>query len=107
MVLLHTSAAGHGSQQERLLRPLLPPVRPAGGGPHPTGTIVTITVTTIVDSLESALDLDFASACTELADARFQQSCKDTPVNRTAVAEARSRMDAVLDMYLDAVARRG
>jgi hypothetical protein len=66
---------------------------------------VTTTVTTIIDGLESALDLDFTTACSELADARFQQSCKDTPVNRTAVAEARARIDAVLDMYLDAVAR--
>jgi hypothetical protein len=66
-----------------------------------TTTVNTI-VTTTVDSLESALDLDFTTACSELADARFQQSCKDTPVNRAAVAEARARIDAVLDMYLAA-----
>jgi hypothetical protein len=61
---------------------------------------------TTLDSLESVLDLDFATACSELADARFQQTCKDTPGNRAAVAEARARIDAVLDMYLAAGAFR-
>jgi hypothetical protein len=61
---------------------------------------------TILDNLESVLDLDFATACSELADARFQQTCKDTPGNRAAVAEARARIDAVLDMYLAAGAFR-
>jgi hypothetical protein len=67
---------------------------------------VTTTLTRTVDSLESVLALDFTVASSELADARFQQSCKDTPVNRAAVAEARARIDAVLDMYLDAVVHR-
>jgi hypothetical protein len=67
---------------------------------------VTTTLTTTVDSLESVLDLDFMVTSSELADARFQQSCKDTPANRAAVAEARARVDAVLDMYLDAISRR-
>jgi hypothetical protein len=69
-------------------------------------TTVTTTVTTIADSLESALDRDFTAACSDLADVRFAQSCKDTPVNRAAVATVRARIDALLDMYLDAVARR-
>ncbi|MCW2677754.1 MAG: hypothetical protein JWR70_2794 [Modestobacter sp.] len=60
---------------------------------------------TTVDNLESALGLDFSTACSELAEARFQQSCKDTPDNRAVVAEACARIDAVLDMYLDAVGR--
>src|SRR3954464_11345523 len=49
--------------------------------------------------------MDFTTACGELAEARFQQSCKDTPSHRAAVAEARARIDAVLDMYLDTVGR--
>ena len=61
---------------------------------------------TTLDNLESVLDLDFATACSELADARFQQTCKDTPGNRATVAEARARIDAVLDMYLAAGAFR-
>jgi hypothetical protein len=58
------------------------------------------------DNLKSALDLDFARTCDELAEARRRQSCKDTPGNRAAVAEARARIDAVLDMYLEAGCRR-
>jgi hypothetical protein len=59
-----------------------------------------------VDNLESALGLSFATACSELAEARLRHSRKDTPGNRAAVAEARARIDAVLDMYLDAGSRR-
>jgi hypothetical protein len=61
---------------------------------------------TAVDNLKSVLDLDFAMACSELADARLEQSCKDTPGNRAAVAEARARIDALLDMHLEAGALR-
>jgi hypothetical protein len=60
---------------------------------------------TTVDNLESVLGLDFTTSCSELAKARFQHSCKDTPGHRAAVAEARARIDAVLDMYLDVVGR--
>jgi hypothetical protein len=59
-------------------------------------------VITTVDSLEDVLGLDFSIACSELADARLQQTCKDTPGNRAAVVAARARIDAVLDMYLAA-----
>jgi hypothetical protein len=55
-----------------------------------------------VDSLTSALSLDFSMACGDLAAARLRHSRKDTPDNRAAVAEAHARIDAVLDMYLDA-----
>jgi hypothetical protein len=55
-----------------------------------------------VDNLKDVLGLDFCIACGELAEARLQQACKDTPSNRLAVAQARTRMDAVLDMYLAA-----
>jgi hypothetical protein len=61
-------------------------------------------VITMVDSLEGALGVDFVLACSHLAEARCQQCAKDTPGNRTAVAEAHARIDAVLDMYLDAIA---
>ena len=62
-------------------------------------------ITATADSLDTVLGLDFATACGELAEARVQQSCKDTPGHRAAVAEARARVDAVLDMYLDTVGR--
>jgi hypothetical protein len=61
-----------------------------------------IVITTTVDSLEDVIGLDFSTACSELAEARFQQTCKDSPSNRAAVAAARARIDAVLDMYLAA-----
>jgi hypothetical protein len=59
-----------------------------------------------LENLETALGLDFTTGCSELAEARFQLSRKDTPGHRAAVAEAHARIDAVLDMYLDAVGRR-
>ena len=59
------------------------------------------------ESLEDVLGVDFSLACCELADARLEQRCKDTPRHRAAVTEAHARIDALLDMYLDAVARRG
>lgn len=62
---------------------------------------------TTVDSLKEVLDVDFFAACNELAEARLQRACKDTPDNRAAVAEARARIDALLDMYLAAGTPRG
>jgi hypothetical protein len=59
-------------------------------------------VITTVDSLEDVLGLEFSMACSELADARLEQRCKDTPGNRAVVEAARARIDAVLDMYLAA-----
>jgi hypothetical protein len=59
-------------------------------------------IITTTDSLQDVLGLDFAIAQSELTEARLQQTCKDTPSNRLAVAEARARIDAVLDMYLAA-----
>jgi hypothetical protein len=64
-------------------------------------------VITTVDSLQDVLGLDFSMAYSELAEARLQRSCKDTPGNRAAVAEARARIDALLDMYLAAGYLRG
>jgi len=57
---------------------------------------------TTVYTLESALGVAFATTCGELAEARLQRHHKDSPANRAAVAEARARIDAVLDMYLEA-----
>jgi hypothetical protein len=59
-------------------------------------------VITTVESLEDVLGLDFCMACSELADARLEQRCKDTPGKRAAVAAARARIDALLDMYVAA-----
>jgi hypothetical protein len=59
-------------------------------------------VISTVENLEDVIGLDFSTACSELDYARIQQSTKDTPTNRAAVAEARARIDAVLDMYLAA-----
>ncbi|WP_100500914.1 hypothetical protein [Geodermatophilus chilensis] len=63
-------------------------------------TTPTIPATTVV--LRSVLEDDFALACCEWSEARSQQQQKDTPAHRTAVAEAGARIDAVLDMYLEA-----
>ena len=57
---------------------------------------------TTVYTLESALGQAFATTCGELSEARLQRDHKDTPANRAAVADARARIDAVLDMYLEA-----
>ena len=62
--------------------------------------------TTTLDDLASVLSLDFSTACCELAEARLEQSRKDTPGHRAAVAELRARIDAMLDMYL-AIAASG
>jgi hypothetical protein len=64
-------------------------------------------VITTVDSLQDVLGLDFSIAHGELAEVRLQLACKDTPANRAAVAEARARIDALLDMYLAVGQSRG
>jgi len=53
-----------------------------------------------LEDLDEVPSLDFSAACDELAEARLRQSRKDTPDHREAVAAARDRIDAVLDMYL-------
>jgi hypothetical protein len=52
-------------------------------------------------SLRDELRVAFAGARQELAEARLLQERKDTPEHRAALSECRSRMDAVLDLYLD------
>ena len=65
---------------------------------------MTLTMTT--SGLRDELEVDFARASCELAEARFLQAEKDTPDHRAAVAECSARIDAVLDMYLDACSPR-
>ena len=62
----------------------------------------TTTATATTVGLRSVLEDDFDLACCEWAEARLQQQQKDTPAHRAAVAEWTERIDAVLDLYLDA-----
>lgn len=62
----------------------------------------TATTATATVGLRTVLEGDFALACSAWSAARTRQQRKDTPAHRTAVAEAGARVDALLDMYLDA-----
>ena len=53
-------------------------------------------------NLRSELELDLVQAHARLAEARREQVKKDTPGNRSVVVECVSRIDALLDMYLEA-----
>ena len=63
---------------------------------------MSLTLTMNPSGLRSELEGDFARAACELAEARALRAEKDTPHHRAAVAECSARLDAVLDMYLDA-----
>jgi hypothetical protein len=63
---------------------------------------MTMTLPMTTSGLRDELEVDFAQAASELAEARALQGAKDTPDHRAAVAECSARLDAVLDMYLDA-----
>ena len=63
--------------------------------------ITTLETTAGLPSVHGVLHADFASASQQLTHARRRQREKDTPGHRAAVLEARDRIDAVLDMYLD------
>ncbi|MGK5169035.1 hypothetical protein [Geodermatophilus sp. CPCC 205761] len=63
---------------------------------------MTMTLPMTPSGLRDELEVDFAQAACELAEARALQAEKDTPDHRAAVAECSARLDAVLDMYLDA-----
>lgn len=67
-------------------------------------TIMSSILDTIVETqiAHHGLRLDFFRACTDLADARRRQQAKDTPAHRNAVLDSRARIDAVLDLYLEA-----
>jgi hypothetical protein len=75
---------------------------------------MTVTIDTTAETLHAVLGADLSEACSRLAQARAQQDQKDTPDNRSTVAECRSQIDALLDMYLEAgkprrsgISRRG
>jgi hypothetical protein len=55
----------------------------------------------LTEDLRDQLVLDFARACRELTEAQLRQAAKDTPGHRSAVAEGRAGVDALLDMYLE------
>ena len=66
-----------------------------------------MTTTTVTpDTADTALLQEFALAVIELTKTRSGQCAKDTPGSRAAVAAARGRIDAVLDMYLAGRDRR-
>jgi hypothetical protein len=59
-------------------------------------------VITTADDLPSVLFLDFSLARFALREARLRQALKDTPTHREAIAQAWARIDALLDMYVEA-----
>jgi hypothetical protein len=79
-------------------------------GSTPPGEEMTPT-SAATDCLCSALELDFAETCNQLAEARHRRSQKDSTSNRNSIDECRARIDTVLDLYLEAEgswsARRG
>ncbi|MDT7704911.1 MAG: hypothetical protein QOG20_518 [Pseudonocardiales bacterium] len=54
----------------------------------------------VIDSLDVVLD-ELAVARARLAEARLRQSHRDSPAHRAAVGEHRTRIDALLDLYLE------
>jgi hypothetical protein len=58
--------------------------------------------TATTDCLRTAIELDFAVRCRQLTEARLRQRRKDSTGNRASVAECRARIDAILDMHLEA-----
>lgn len=67
-----------------------------------TVTAATTTADATTLGLRTVLETDFALGCVEWSAARSRQRRKDTPAHRAAVADAGARIDAVLDMYLEA-----
>jgi hypothetical protein len=57
-------------------------------------------------SLHAALRNDFLLACVDLTEALARYADEETGACRDAVIEARARVDAVLDMHLEASAHR-
>ena len=58
-------------------------------------------MTVVLDDLETQIDADLTEVWIELAQARLRQRAEDSPANRAAVAECRTRMDVVLDLVLE------
>jgi hypothetical protein len=61
---------------------------------------------TIPDSLAEQLSSEFAQVCAELTQARHRQRLKDTTAHRAAVAEWQTKVDLVLDMFLETAVDR-
>lgn len=61
-----------------------------------------MTAAIVADGVQDALEQDLAVARCELAEARGRQRRKDTPGHRNDVARTLSRIDGLLDMYLEA-----
>jgi hypothetical protein len=55
---------------------------------------------TVCDTLPAGLRVDLALGRIELAEARLAQRAKDTPIARARVADARARLDRILDRWL-------
>ena len=53
------------------------------------------------DALGDVCELDLAQARDRLIAARAHQRAKDSPGNRSHVADCLAQIDAILDMYLD------
>jgi hypothetical protein len=59
-------------------------------------------MTVTVDTLGTVLGIEFSLACSELADVRAEVRRNDTPANRAAVRDVLTRIDVLLDMFLEA-----
>jgi hypothetical protein len=66
--------------------------------PHAKGDIMP----TVADSLIEELILELSRASAEYSQAAGQLRDKDTPANRALVAECSTKINSLLDMYLDA-----
>jgi hypothetical protein len=58
-------------------------------------------MTTVQDTLGSAILVDLSGARAQLAEARRDEAERDSAVNRAVVAECHARIDALLDFFLD------
>ncbi|WP_222262862.1 hypothetical protein [Modestobacter marinus] len=61
-------------------------------------------MTIVQDTLGSEILLDLSGVCVELADARRHLAERDCGVNRALVAQCHARIDALLDLFLEASA---
>ena len=57
-------------------------------------------MTTVHETLNELLTIDFARVCAELESARLSVELKDTTAHRAAVSYCEQAVDAVLDMFL-------
>jgi hypothetical protein len=60
----------------------------------------------VAASLADQLSSEFTQACAELAQARHRQRRKDTTAHRVAVTEWLTKIDVVLDLFLETAADR-